>query len=76
MYYVVTGKPALNVRRAANRNQRKLNKRLARTGATLHVTSESGRLYAYTPDAVAHSGTVKRDAERYARKVGGTVVKV
>lgn len=74
-YYVVSGTPALNVRNAARRNQRRLSKRLARLGDAVTLTLPNGTLKAYRVEDVTRY-TVKRDAERAAKRDGGELVTV
>ena len=79
-YAVVSGAPILNVRNAPSRNQRRLSKRLARLervhGELFQVSSDTGRLKVYVKDNVLYTGTVKRDTQREARKLGGVFVQL
>lgn len=74
-YLVVsaTATPVLNVRHAANRNARRLAKRVARLGDAVRVDLPNGRVKYYRAEDVT-GYTVKRDAQRDARKSGGTFV--
>ena len=71
------GVPMLKVRNAERRNQRRLNKRVARFerqyGSYDRVTLDNGTLVV-VPRSEVTTLTVKREAEREARKTGRTLV--
>lgn len=76
MYHVIRNeaRPVYKVRRAENRNQRKLSRRLSRYGSdTVTLTLANGTRAVYRASDVV-SGTVKRDAQRLAKRTGGTFV--
>lgn len=67
----------LKIRNASSRNLRRLNKRLARFnrvhGSIVTHVLDNGTLVAVTSDAI-ETWTVKRDAERAARKTGRMLI--
>jgi len=69
--------PMLKIRNADNRNQRRLAKRVARFDAAVggadSVKLDNGTLLVFPLHAV-ETMTVKRDAEREARKTGRKLV--
>lgn len=71
-YLVAYNKPVLRVRNADNRNQRRLSKRLNRIAdhGTVQVARNNGTLEVYRTDDV-ETHTVKREAERSAKRNGG-----
>lgn len=79
-YAVVSGAPTYSTRNYLNRNRRKIRNRFARMesryGTLVKVLTESGTLKVYTSEQVVHSGNVKRDAERLAKREGGTFVQL
>lgn len=70
-YLVFEGRPAMNIRNFYSRNASRLRRRLSRLGGAHIVDRPNGRRYVFTDAQVVHRGTVKRDAERYAKRVGG-----
>lgn len=80
-YVVVTGTPVKKVRKYQSRNRRRLVNRVARLrqehgGELVHEVTESGTLRLWSPRQVEDTLTVKREAERLAKKVSGHVVLV
>lgn len=76
-YAVTTESPLLRVRNAENRNQRRLSKRVARVKNYLNtvigyveVYRPNGTLELYRAESLTEY-TVKRDAQRAAKRVGG-----
>lgn len=70
-YAVTTAAPLLRVRNAANRNQRRLNKRLSRLATgTLRVERDNGTLELFRVEDL-ETFTVKREAQRAAKRSGG-----
>lgn len=77
-YYVVSSdhRPEVRVKSGPNRNARRLSKRLRnRFSEGAVMFRDAGRRRHYVP--VSGEGfTVKREAERLARKTGGTMYRV
>ena len=72
-YFVATARPVLRVRNAENRNRRRLAKRLRRVthdlSQVVRVDLPNGTVEIYRASDVTRH-TVKRDAQREAKRTG------